>query len=190
MYTSYKSVLKLFLILCCAGLSHGAFAQNAALDSLLKGFDQLRLGDPISKFEGQITLIKGVDTTKKDLSPFIYGYSGPRPVPIDSTLVKFRSFYIGFDNDDQLCNISYVAFYGSHPNVFPIRQAKKDLSKLLNYYTEKTGRPGTKVIYYQSKGKVIHEGYEWTNGSAVLKVDHYPSDKKRSSIGVTLDKKS
>ena len=129
-------------------------------------------------------------TTNRAMYPFFYGYGGPRPVPIDSTLVKFRSFFIGFDKDDQLSSINYVAFYGSHPNVFPIRQKKKDYKKLLQYFTEKTGRPGTKVIYYQPKGKVVHEGYEWTNGDAVLKVDHYPNDNKHSSIGITLSKKS
>ncbi|MBO9562759.1 MAG: hypothetical protein J7621_08300 [Niastella sp.] len=190
MYPSYKSIAKSLLLLCSVSFAHLTFGQSTAIDSILNGFGHLKLGDPKSKFESQITLINGQDTTDKAKYPFDYTYSGLRPEPTDPTIVTFRYFMIGFDKNDQLSSLNYVTFYGDHPSMLPVRQERKDYQKLLQYFTEKTGQSGTKVIYYQHKGKVVHEGYEWTNGDAVLKVDHYPNDKKRSSIGITLSKKS
>ena len=188
MSTFYRLLKRTFVSFCFLLLANIALAQTAA-DSLWEGFGHFRLGDPLSKFGDSMTLIKGQDTSNKTYLTFHYGYNGPKPVPVDSSLIKFKSFFVSFDRDDRLSAIYFVTFYG-RKNKFPnYRQSKKDYRQLSDYFSKKLGWQGKKVIYY-NKGDMLHEGYEWAYNNTVLIVDIQPNSKLRiASVGITLERK-
>lgn len=176
------------LLVSCLLTTGMAQAQVHTSNGTFTGFGFFTLGDPIAKFYDSLTLIRGVDTTKKELQPFFYGYKGTHPLPIDSSLVKFRLFMVGFDTTNRLTWIEFLAFYG-HPKHASYRQFKKDLSKLVDHYTALAGQPPKKQVYYRYK-ESLDQGYEWQAGQYLLKIRYEDKrHRKLAHFGISLEKK-
>jgi hypothetical protein len=184
MHTRFSKAL---LITCCCLLTVTAFTQTSA-DSIFTGFCQFRLGDPQSKFGGDLIFIPGADTTNPKHAPYGFGYKGVKPAATNPEIVPFKNFVVYFDTSKALVRIDFINVYGG--KILPsLRQGRKAYQLLLTWFTEKLKQPGKKVTYYKNDN-YIHEGYEWEQGNTTLALDlQYRHALKTGSLGVNLAKK-